>query len=228
MGEDARPRCIPRADRRRRHSPRSPVARVKIESRTNLLFSFEKMALRDAVKSAARRASLRAKGCTTSCMAAASSSDVSSAGCEAVAALPRKQTRVLTWPLVTVFGFIAQPEHAHVPEAQRDSRVAAREYGFDFRLRVAPVVADLREACSTSRARVRRDLRDWQAARHDRHPVVHLGTGLGRIRLGECRHHFACEAAQLRRTAGQGEEDGGDTGVSARLQAPRNSSSGVP
>ena len=29
---------------------------------------------------------------------------------EVVSGLPRKQTRVLTWPLVTVFGFIAQPD----------------------------------------------------------------------------------------------------------------------
>jgi hypothetical protein len=29
--------------------------------------------------------------------------------CNAVANLPRRQTRVLTWPLLTVFGFIAQP-----------------------------------------------------------------------------------------------------------------------
>lgn len=29
--------------------------------------------------------------------------------CETVAQLPRKQTRVLTWPVVTVFGFLALP-----------------------------------------------------------------------------------------------------------------------
>jgi hypothetical protein len=28
---------------------------------------------------------------------------------ETVAALPRRQTRVLTWPVVTVFGLLAQP-----------------------------------------------------------------------------------------------------------------------
>jgi len=30
-----------------------------------------------------------------------------------VAGLPRRQTRVLTWPIVTVFGFIAEPT-AHI------------------------------------------------------------------------------------------------------------------
>jgi hypothetical protein len=30
--------------------------------------------------------------------------------CEVIGSLPRKQTRVLTWPLVTVFGYIARPD----------------------------------------------------------------------------------------------------------------------
>ena len=29
---------------------------------------------------------------------------------DVVAELPRRQTRVLTWPVLTVFGFIAQPD----------------------------------------------------------------------------------------------------------------------
>ena len=51
--------------------------------------------------------------------------------CETVGSLPRKQTRVLTWPLVTVFGFIAQPEN-HIFLKPNVTRIAAREYGFDF------------------------------------------------------------------------------------------------
>ena len=51
--------------------------------------------------------------------------------CEVVAALPRKQSRVLTWPLATVFGFIAQPE-THIFLKPTVTRLAAKEYGFDF------------------------------------------------------------------------------------------------
>jgi len=50
---------------------------------------------------------------------------------EAVSALPRKQTRVLTWPLVTVFGFIANPDE-HIFLKPRVTKIAAEKYGFDF------------------------------------------------------------------------------------------------
>lgn len=53
------------------------------------------------------------------------------AWCKTVAALPRKQTRVLTWPLVTVWGFIAQPER-HIFLKPNVTRIAARAYGFDL------------------------------------------------------------------------------------------------
>ncbi len=82
---------------------------VRIESRTNLLFSFEKMALRDAVKTKAG-AQLFAEGLYEFLYGRGSAQRKFERWCEAVEALPRKQTRVLTWPLVTVFGFIAQPE----------------------------------------------------------------------------------------------------------------------
>jgi hypothetical protein len=51
--------------------------------------------------------------------------------CEVVAALPRRQTRVLTWPLVTVFGFMAQPER-HMFLKPNVTRAAAREYDVEF------------------------------------------------------------------------------------------------
>ncbi len=39
---------------------------------------------------------------------------------ETIAALPRKQTRVYTWPLQTVFGFLANPqEHIFLKPALR-------------------------------------------------------------------------------------------------------------
>jgi hypothetical protein len=57
--------------------------------------------------------------------------------CAVVAGLPRRQTRVLTWPLVTVFGFIALPE-THIFLKPMVTRAAAREYGFDFQYKSRP------------------------------------------------------------------------------------------
>lgn len=51
--------------------------------------------------------------------------------CVAVAELPRKQTRVVTWPIVTVFGFLTLPER-HIFLKPNTTRIAAREYGFEF------------------------------------------------------------------------------------------------
>jgi hypothetical protein len=51
--------------------------------------------------------------------------------CVVVSELPRKQTRVLTWPIVTVFGFLALPDR-HIFLKPNVTKIAAREYGFDF------------------------------------------------------------------------------------------------
>jgi hypothetical protein len=78
--------------------------------------------------------------------------------CEIIGSLPRKQTRVLTWPLVTVFGFLAQPE-THIFLKPTVTRIAARNYGFDFPYASRPswrVYATLLEFGGL----VRRDLRD--------------------------------------------------------------------
>jgi hypothetical protein len=130
---------------------------VKIESRTNLLFSFEKMALRDAVKSEAGARSFSA-GLYDFLYGAGNIERKFARWCEAVAALPRKQTRVLTWPLVTVFGFIAQPE-THIFLKPNVTRRAAREYDFDFQYKSQPswdTYASLLEFAQL----VRGDLRD--------------------------------------------------------------------
>ena len=103
---------------------------VRIESRTNLLFSFEKMALRDAVKSN-HGAQLFAEGLYDLLFGSASLPLRFDQWCEVVSELPRKQTRVLTWPVVTVFGFIAQPD-THIFLKPQVTKIAARKYGFDF------------------------------------------------------------------------------------------------
>lgn len=116
----------------------SEVARiaVTIESRTNLLFSFEKMALRDAVKSAAG-AKLFAEGLYEFLYGRGGDEPRFERWCESVAQLPRRQTRVLTWPLVTVFGFLALPE-THVFLKPNVTKAAAEAYGFDFDYKSRP------------------------------------------------------------------------------------------
>jgi hypothetical protein len=112
------------------------VEAVKIESRTNLLFSFEKMAIRDALKSE-RGARAFAEGLYALLHGPGTLPAKFSRWCEVVAGLPRKQSRVLTWPLATVFGFIAQPD-THIFLKPTVTRLAAREYGFDFLYRSGP------------------------------------------------------------------------------------------
>lgn len=109
---------------------------VRIESRTNLLFSFEKMAIRDAVKTRAG-ARLFAEGLYDFLHGPGTDEDRFQRWCETVALLPRKQTRVMTWPIVTVFGFLAQPD-GHIYLKPNVTRVAAVEYGFDFRYQSRP------------------------------------------------------------------------------------------
>ena len=81
---------------------------VAIEARTNLLFSFEKMALRDGVKPSAGARAF-AQGLYDFLHGTGDMEHRFTRWCEVVAALPRRQTRVLTWPVATVFGFIAAP-----------------------------------------------------------------------------------------------------------------------
>lgn len=103
---------------------------VQIESRTNLLFSFEKMALRDAVRIPGG-AEIFARGLYEFLYGRGDVRRRFERWCETVGSLPRRQTRVLTWPLVTVFGFIARPEE-HIFLKPNVTRVAAREYEFAF------------------------------------------------------------------------------------------------
>jgi hypothetical protein len=133
------------------------AVRVEQRSRYSMIFSFEKMALRDAVKSE-EGARLFAEGLYAFLHGPGSLERKFERWCETVASLPRKQTRVLTWPLVTVFGFIAQPE-THIFLKPNVSRTAAREYGFDFHYKSRPsweTYANFLEFAET----VKRDTRD--------------------------------------------------------------------
>lgn len=133
------------------------AVRVEQRSRHSMIFSFEKMALRDAVKSE-EGARAFAEGLYQFLHGPGKLAGRFERWVQVVSELPRKQTRVLTWPLVTVFGFIAQPE-LHMFLKPNVTRMAAREYGFAFRYHSRPsweTYASLLEFAEV----VRRDQRD--------------------------------------------------------------------
>jgi hypothetical protein len=118
--------------------PEIAARAVRVEQRSlySMLFSFEKMALRDAVKSksGARRF---AEGLFGYLHGEGDLQLRFEMWVEAVAGLPRRQTRVLTWPLVTVFGFLAQPQQ-HMFMKPNTMRAAARRYDFELDYRSRP------------------------------------------------------------------------------------------
>ncbi|MEY2562828.1 MAG: hypothetical protein QOH88_1021 [Verrucomicrobiota bacterium] len=135
------------------------AVRTEQRSRHSMIFSFEKMALRDAVKSPAG-ARIFTEGLYAFLHGAGSDEARFAGWCEAVSSMPRKQTRVLTWPLVTVFGFIAQPEK-HIFLKPNVTKIAARNYGFDFPYQSKPnwnTYATLLQFAET----IRDDLQDLQ------------------------------------------------------------------
>jgi hypothetical protein len=130
---------------------------VEQRSRHSMMFSFEKMALRDAVKSP-DGARAFAEGLYAFLHGSGTVERRFENWVEVVASLPRKQTRVLTWPLVTVFGFIAQPD-THMFLKPEVTRAAALAYGFEFQYESRPnwrVYTELLEFAG----KVRRDQRD--------------------------------------------------------------------
>jgi hypothetical protein len=109
---------------------------VRLESRTNLLFSFEKMALRDAVREP-EGARLFARGLHEAIYGGADQRQRFLGFGQVLDGLPRKQTRVHTWPLHTVFGFIARPRD-EIFLKPNVTRAAASAWGFDFQYASRP------------------------------------------------------------------------------------------
>lgn len=130
---------------------------IRIESRTNLLFSFEKMALRDAVRTEEGVYAF-SKGLYEFLHGRGNLETRFTRWCAVVATLPRRQTRVLTWPVVTVFGFIAQPDQ-HMFLKPNVMRIAAAQYGFDLHYHARPDWPTYEEVLEFAGV-VRRDLRD--------------------------------------------------------------------
>jgi hypothetical protein len=154
---------LPRAEFRRllRRNEFAEVAsraiRVEQSARHSMIFSFEKMALRDAVRSRSGARTF-SEGLYDLLHGRASLERRFERWIAAVEDLPRKQTRVLTWPIVTVFGFIAQPG-THIFLKPNVVRAAALEYGFDLEYSPRPswnVYTSVLELAAI----VRRDLRD--------------------------------------------------------------------
>jgi hypothetical protein len=109
---------------------------VAVEGRTNLLFSFEKMALRDAVKTEPG-AEAFAKGLYDLLYGGGTPETRFERWCGVLAGLPRRQTRVLTWPVATVFAFIAQPD-THFYVKPNVTREAAKAYGYPLDYKSRP------------------------------------------------------------------------------------------
>jgi len=134
---------------------------VRIESRTNLLFSFEKMALRDAVKET-QGAKAFALGLFDYVYGRTSLQDRFENFSSVIATLPRKQTRVHTWPLQTVFGFIANPQE-HIFLKPRVTQIAADKYDFDFNYQSKPNWATYKSLVDFAEE-IRNDVKDLKPA----------------------------------------------------------------
>ena len=135
------------------------AVRVEQRSRHSMIFSFEKMALRDAVKSE-EGARAFAEGLYEFLYGSDTLERRFERWIDVVAALPHRQSRVLTWPVVTVFGFIAHPD-LHIFLKPNVTRAAARVYGYDFNYTPRPsweTYASLLRFAAV----IRRDLRDMR------------------------------------------------------------------
>jgi hypothetical protein len=129
---------------------------LRIEGRTNLIFSFEKMALRDGVKG--QGAEIFAKALYAFLYGRGALERRFEAWIAALARLPRKQTRVLTWPVVTVFGFLADP-NTHLFIKPNVMRRAAAEMGLRFDYKSRPNWQTYQNALELG-AQLKRELRD--------------------------------------------------------------------
>jgi hypothetical protein len=131
--------------------------RVEQRSRHSMLFSFEKMALRDALRSPEGVRDF-AHGLYDYLHGRGGLERRFERWVETLDGLPRRQTRVLTWPLVTVFGFIAQPLE-HMFMKPNTIRAAARAYGCDLPYQSRPSWETYGSLLAFAEL-VRRDLRD--------------------------------------------------------------------
>jgi hypothetical protein len=129
---------------------------LRIEGRTNLIFSFEKMALRDGIKG--KGAEIFAKALYAFLHGRGALDKRFEAWVAALASLPRKQTRVLTWPVATVFSFLAQPDQ-HLFVKPNVMRRAAQALGLPFEYVSRPNWPTYKNALNLA-AQLKRELMD--------------------------------------------------------------------
>jgi hypothetical protein len=110
------------------------MAAARIEAPRPLLFSFEKMALRDAVVRSETGGHDFAEGLYDWLYGPGSERARFERWADVLRGLPRRQTRVATWPLATVFGFIARPK-VHVFLNPLTTKRAAAAYDFPLHYR---------------------------------------------------------------------------------------------
>lgn len=104
--------------------------RVESSTKPPFLFSFEKMALRDALRDK-QGAKEFALGLNTLLYGDETLKERFIQWIVSVSQLPRKQSRVLSWPVLTYFPFIAQPTK-HMILKPTAMKVAAGELEFDL------------------------------------------------------------------------------------------------
>jgi len=103
---------------------------LRVESKCNFLFSFEKMALRDALRTA-NGAYIFSEGLYNLLHERGTRKVKFIEWIVAVSKLPRIKARVLSWPVLTFFPFIAQP-NKYIILKPTAMITAARELGFDL------------------------------------------------------------------------------------------------
>jgi hypothetical protein len=111
---------------------------LKVESSTKppFLFSFEKMALRDALREPHGMRDF-SEGLYNLLHGKDSLKERFVEWIVTVSHLPRKQSRVLSWPNVTYFPFIAQP-NKYIIMKPSAMRLAAEELGYDLEYTSTP------------------------------------------------------------------------------------------
>ena len=135
------------------------AVRVEQQTRHSMLFSFEKMALRDAVRTRPGARTF-AEGLYQFLHGTDEMPVRFERWVAAVDALPRRQTRVLTWPLITVFGVLARPD-VHFFLKPNVTKIAAAKYGYPLAYESRPSWR-IYEGVLEFAATVRRDLRDMK------------------------------------------------------------------
>jgi hypothetical protein len=131
---------------------------VRIEATTNLLFSFEKIAVRDAVRGPAG-AKAFAEGLHDFLYGPGPPPARFTRWRDVVADLPRTRTRVLTWPVLTTFAFLARPR-VHLMLKPLVTKRAAMAYGYDLRYQPNPRWTTYADVLAFAR-RLRDDLAEW-------------------------------------------------------------------